>query len=217
MKKNYCDITILIDRSGSMGHLTNDVIGGINKFIEDQKKVEGEVTLTLIQFDDKYEVNYIAKPIQYVEPLNIFTYKPRGTTAMLDAIAKAIISTGERYNIMPEEDRPEKVIFLIQTDGEENSSYEYNTETVKQLIEVQENKYSWEVVFMGANIDAVKVAAGIGIKSSKAMTFSASSVGVQNAFSSFSDNVVNYRTSAKRDMSYENIDYEKQNDFLSIS
>lgn len=214
MKKDYCDITILLDRSGSMSSLTRDVIGGINGFINDQKEIPGEVTLTLIQFDDRYEVNYIAKPIQYVEPLNSYTYVPRGTTAMLDAIGKAIISTGERYSNMQEEDRPEKIIFLIQTDGEENASIEYNLEKVKRMIEEQEKKYSWEVVFMGANIDAVQTASYLGISASKAMTFSATSVGVQNAFNSFSSNVASYRRSSKSDMSYEKDDYEKQSDLL---
>lgn len=119
MKENYSDITVVLDRSGSMECLTNEVIGAFNTFVDDQKQVEGEATFTLVQFDDHYEVNYDAINIQDAKHLDETTYVPRGMTALFDAVGKAIISTGKRLSAMAESDRPEKIIFLIQTDGEE--------------------------------------------------------------------------------------------------
>ena len=141
MKQNYSDITVVLDRSGSMGVLTNEVIGAFNTFVDEQKQVEGEATFTLIQFDDRYEVNCEAINIQHVSHLDETTYVPRGMTALFDAVGKAIVSTGKRLSDMAESDRPEKVIFLIQTDGEENASKKYSLSTVKSMIREQQEVY----------------------------------------------------------------------------
>lgn len=210
MKQNYSDITVVLDRSGSMGVLTNEVIGAFNNFVDEQKQVEGEATFTLIQFDDQYEVNCEAIDIQAARHLDETTYVPRGMTALFDAVGKAILSTGKRLNAMAESDRPEKVIFLIQTDGEENASKEFSLSTIKSMIREQQEVYSWEFVFLGANIDAVSVAADIGIRRDRAMKYANNAEGVSEALCSLSTNLASFRRGNKVDMSYEESDYDAQ-------
>lgn len=210
MKQNYSDITVVLDRSGSMGVLTNEVIGAFNSFVDDQKQVEGEATFTLIQFDDRYEVNCEAINIQDVSHLDETSYVPRGMTALFDAVGKAIVSTGKRLSDMAESDRPEKVIFLIQTDGEENASKKYSLSKVKSMIREQQEVYSWEFVFLGANIDAISVAADIGIQQGRAMKYANNADGVSEALCSLSTNLASYRRGEKVDMSYEESDFDAQ-------
>jgi uncharacterized protein YegL len=210
LKKDYCHIVAIIDRSGSMGGLENEVIGGFNKFVSDQKEAPGTATLSLIQFDNEYEVNYEFIDIQNVPDLNGDTYIPRGMTAMYDAIGKAITSTGKKLSEMNENDRPDKVIILIQTDGMENASHEYNSQIIKNMIKEQEEKYSWSFVFLGANINAKVTASIIGINKKMSMTFAANSQGMTSAFNSVSENLTAVRGGFKGDMSYENKDYTAQ-------
>ena len=212
MKKDYCHITAIIDRSGSMTGLENEVIGGFNSFLSDQKKVEGTATMSLIQFDNMYELNYEFVDIQDVKDLNHETYIPRGMTAMHDAIGKAIISTGTKLGELAEDDRPDKVIVLIQTDGEENSSHEFNVRTIKKMIEEQEKTYAWTFVFLGANINAKDTATNIGIDKKMSMSFAPNSKGMTSAYDSVSENLTQYRCGVKRDMSYEDKDYIAQSD-----
>lgn len=210
MKQNYSDITVVLDRSGSMGSLTEEVIGSFNNFLDEQKKVEGEATFTLIQFDDQYEVNFDAIDLQKTSHLDESTYVPRGMTALFDAVGKAIISTGKRLSAMDESVRPEKVIFLIQTDGEENASKEFSLKKVKSMIREQQEVYSWEFVFLGANIDAVSVAADIGIRQDRAMKYANNAQGTKEAFCSLSSNMASFRRGEKVDMSYEDRDFDAQ-------
>ena len=210
MKQNYSDITVVLDRSGSMGSLTEEVIGSFNNFLDEQKKVEGEATFTLIQFDDQYEVNFDAIDLQKTSHLDENTYVPRGMTALFDAVGKAIISTGKRLSAMDESVRPEKVIFLIQTDGEENASKEFSLKKVKSMIREQQEVYSWEFVFLGANIDAVSVAADIGIRQDRAMKYANNAQGTKEAFCSLSSNMASFRRGEKVDMSYEDRDFDAQ-------
>jgi len=210
MKQNYSDITVVLDRSGSMGGLTDEVIGAFNTFVDEQKKVQGEATFSLIQFDDHYEVNYKAIDIKDVTHLNEKTYVPRGMTALYDAVGKTIISTGKRLSHMEESERPEKIIFLIQTDGEENASKQHTLKDVKSMIKEQQEKYSWEFVFLGSNIDAVGVATDIGIRQDRAMKYANNPQGTRDAFCSLSSNLASYRCGEKVDMSYEDKDLDAQ-------
>lgn len=207
MKKGYTHIIAIIDRSGSMSHLRNEVIGGFDTFVDDQKKAEGTATMTLIQFDNQYEVDFDFLNIQEVPNI---TYSPRGCTAMLDAIGKAINSTGEKLAGMDESDRPEKVIVMIQTDGEENASREYNADTIKKMITEQESTYNWDFVFLGANMDAVGTAVDLGMKSGNAMNFMANSRGMGAAINSVSENLTSVRCYSKANMSYETKDFTAQ-------
>jgi uncharacterized protein YegL len=174
MKDNYSHISIVLDRSGSMGSVQDATIEGLNGFIKQQQSLKDvEATVTLVQFDDKYEVNYDFRPLKDVVPLNKATYQPRGSTALLDAIAKTIDATGKALAALPESLRPSKVIFVIQTDGYENASREFTRNQVFDLISHQRDKYLWEFLFLGAGQDAIATAALYGIASKSSLSYTA--------------------------------------------
>lgn len=181
MNKNLTEIIFLLDRSGSMSGLENDTIGGFNSFIERQCQLEGETLLTTVLFDDQYEVLWNGKDAKKVR-LTSKEYFVRGTTALLDAAGKTILDVGHRLSKTPEEQRPGSVIFVITTDGMENASREFTYEKVKELIKHQQEKYSWEFIFMGANIDAAEEAESLGISKENAFDFEASEVGVEKMY-----------------------------------
>jgi hypothetical protein len=210
MKKDKTDITLVLDRSGSMESVKTDTIGGVNQFINDQKKFPGEANFSLIQFDDKYDVVFDGKDLQEVQLLTDHTYIPRGMTALLDAIGKTIERTGKRLEGLAEEERPEKVVFVIQTDGYENYSKQFTTEKIADMISHQRDIYKWEFVFLGANQDAIASAAKIGIQPTHAMTYAHTPVGVACAFSSFSTNIGNYRSDTVTSAGYTDEDRKKQ-------
>src|SRR3990167_396194 len=170
MKSGYTHIAIVLDRSGSMQSCIADTIGGFNAFIEEQKKVPGEATLTLVQFDDAYEWVQAGLPLKDIPALK---FEPRGSTALLDAIGKTINDQGLWLSVKHEHDRPEKVIFVIITDGHENASREFTRDKIFQLIRQQESQYQWQFVFIGANQDAIAAGAQIGVYSDSALTYDA--------------------------------------------
>ncbi len=188
------DITYIIDRSGSMQPLANDAIGGFNKFLEDQQGAPGEATLSLVLFDHEIDVPYHGVPIKEVKPLDGKTYQPRGSTALLDAVAIAIDRTGDRLKAMKEEDRPEKVMVIIMTDGHENASTDITREELKRKIERQEKEYSWNFVFMGANQDSFAAAVKLGIRADMASNFAPSSVGTQKGYAETSEALLHARS-----------------------
>ena len=181
MNLNLTEIVFLIDRSGSMGGLETDTIGGFNAFIENQKQIEGDTAVTTVLFDDKYELLYNGIEAEKVK-LSNKEYFVRGSTALLDAIGKTIIDVGYRLSVMEESQRPAKVIFVITTDGMENASKEFTYKKVKELIKHQQEKYQWEFIFLGANIDASKEAGNIGISTDNAFNYEASKVGVEKMY-----------------------------------
>jgi hypothetical protein len=210
MKSGYTDISIVLDRSGSMQSVKSDTIGGFNAFLEDQQKAGGEATITLAQFDDVYEVVYSAIPLANAKPLDDKTFVPRGSTALLDAIGRTIHGTGRRLEGMPESKRPEKVIFVILTDGEENASKEFPPQKINEMISHQRDVYKWDFVFLGANQDAITTAANLGVPTQNALTYVANSAGTQQAFGSLSKNVANYRAGRSRGVDFSEEDREKQ-------
>ncbi|WP_226537059.1 vWA domain-containing protein [Fictibacillus halophilus] len=181
MNKNLTEIIFLLDRSGSMSGLEKDTIGGFNSFIERQCQLEGDTLLTTVLFDDQYEVLWNGKDARKVR-LTSKEYFVRGTTALLDAAGKSILDVGHRLAKTPEKQRPGSVIFVITTDGMENASREFSYEKVKELIKHQQEKYSWEFIFMGANIDAEEEAESLGISKENAFDFEASEVGVEKMY-----------------------------------
>lgn len=192
-KPNSTFIGIVIDRSGSMSGLRTDVIGGFNQFLADQKKIPGYARVTMTQFDHEYKVLYSNVSITEVQPLTPETYEPRGSTALLDAVGRTVNSIGAHLASLKESDRPNQVIMLIMTDGEENSSVEFNLDQIKSMIEHQRSKYQWEFVFIGANQDSFASASALGMNANNSYTYAANSVGVQNLFAATSKGMTSYR------------------------
>lgn len=188
------EIVCIIDRSGSMHSIVDDAIGGFNAFLEDQKKVDGEATLTFVQFDNEYEVVHENKPLNDVPNLDLNTYVPRGSTALLDAIGRTIDTVGKRLSNTPEDKRPNKVIVSILTDGEENASREYTLSKIKEMITHQKEKYNWEFIFLAANQDAFSEGFKLGIDSKDTFAFAANSVGTRNAYKNMGNVNKSYRT-----------------------
>lgn len=183
MKKNLTEMVFILDRSGSMYSLTEDTIGGFNSMIDSQKKETGEAYVTTALFDDQYELLHDHVNIKEIKPITNAEYYARGNTALLDAIGKTINSIGSRLSATPEDERPDKVIFVITTDGMENASFEFDKKTVKEMIEHQQNKYSWVFMFLGTNMDAVSEAASYGINTDFARTYTASAQGTSSLYS----------------------------------
>jgi uncharacterized protein YegL len=192
MKDNLTEIIAVIDKSGSMQELTSDTIGGFNSFIEEQKKLPGEAIITTVLFDHNYRVLHDRKNLKDIKPITNCDYRAEGNTALLDALGKAMNSVGVKLDKTPEEERPSKVIVVIITDGEENSSKEFTNEKIKEMIDLQKSVYSWEFLFLGANIDSFAVAGNIGINN--AVNYSASNIGVQSVYRSVSLACANFRT-----------------------
>lgn len=173
MKADFIDLTLIVDRSGSMNSIREDAEGGVNTFIEQQRGEPGEATLTLVQFDTEYEFVHNGVPISEVPEYKLV---PRGATALLDAVGRAINETGARLAAMDEAVRPGLVLFVVMTDGLENSSREFTKTQVKEMIEHQESKYSWHFMFLGADQDAFAEGAAMGLSPDAIADFDSSQV-----------------------------------------
>lgn len=205
-------IVAILDRSGSMQPLRQATITGFNEFLEGQKAAPGEAQLSLIQFDHQYEVNYLAKPIKDAAPLTMETYSPRGNTALLDAIGRAIIETGKTLAGLPEASRPEKVIIVIDTDGAENASTEFDHKKIGGMIHHQTDVYKWEFIFLGANQDAIMTAGQMGIKAAHAMNTQASVRGTGSKFAAASAYVTRSRVATMDSMGKNSFTKEERAD-----
>ena len=182
MKKGLTEIVFILDRSGSMSGLEADTIGGYNSMLAKQKKEEGDAILSTVLFDDRTEVLHDRVSVHKVEPLTDNEYYVRGCTALLDAVGGAIEHIGHIHKELPEDERPEKTLFIITTDGMENASRRYDYAKVKKLVEKKKKKHQWEFIFMGANIDAVSVAGRFGVSKNRAVRYECDAVGTQINF-----------------------------------
>ena len=171
MKKGLTEIVFILDRSGSMSGLEKDTIGGFNSLIERQKKEEGEAYISTVLFDNESRILHDRVPLDRVRPMTEEEYFVGGCTALLDAVGGAIHHIGNVHKYAREEDRPEKTLFVITTDGQENASRQYNYEKVKKLVERQKERYGWEFLFLGANIDAAKEAGRFGIQADRTANY----------------------------------------------
>ena len=171
MKKNLTEMVFILDKSGSMAGLEADTIGGFNGMIERQKKEDGNALVSTVLFSDKSVVIHDRVDLQKIEPMTDRQYYVGGCTALIDAIGGAIHHIGNVHKYAREEDRPEHTIFVITTDGMENASRFYTSDQVKAMVQRQKERYGWEFLFLGANIDAVETAAHIGIAEDRAVTF----------------------------------------------
>ena len=195
MKKNLAELVFILDRSGSMAGLEKDTIGGFNAMIEKQKGEAGEALISTVLFDNETQVIHDRVPLDRVEPLTDREYYVRGCTALLDAVGGAIHHIGNVHKYAREEDRPEKTLFVITTDGMENASRRYTYDRVKAMIEHEKQKYGWEFLFLGANIDAAREAARFGIDADRAANYHADHVGTGVIYEAVSETVANFRAS----------------------
>ena len=196
MKKNLTELVFILDRSGSMAGLEADTIGGFNAMIEKQRGEPGEAVISTVLFDNEAEVIHDRISLDSVPALTEKEYYVRGCTALLDAVGGAIHHIGNVHKYAREEDRPEKTLFVITTDGLENASRRYTYDKVKAMIERQREKYGWEFLFLGANIDASREAARFGIRADCAADYHADSIGTEAVYESVCEAVCQVRRAA---------------------
>jgi len=201
MRENLTELVFILDRSGSMSGLESDTIGGFNSMIEKQQKEEGEAFVSTVLFDDRCDVLYDRVKIEDVKKMTDEDYFVRGCTALLDAVGGAINHIGNIQKYAREEDRPAKTLFVITTDGLENASRRYSFKDVKRMIERQKEKYNWEFLFLGANIDAIEVAGNMGISRDRAANFHSDHAGTAINYEVLEETVSRVRSCKSADMS----------------
>jgi len=198
MRSDYCELAIVLDRSGSMSTVKNDMEGGFARLMEEQRKLPGECRVTLTQFDTQgIDTVYESKPVADVPALVL---EPRGGTPLLDAVGDAVTSLGKRLAAKPEAERPGSVVVLIITDGEENSSTRFTKAQVKELVERQTTTYKWSFIYLGANVDAFAEAGSMGIAAAAAASYTPDSAGVKAAYFAASASVGRSRSGGTADL-----------------
>ena len=211
MKNNITELVFILDRSGSMAGLESDTIGGFNAMIAKQKKEDGECYISTVLFDNVSEVLHDRVKLSEIKPMTDKEYTVRGCTALIDALGGAIHHIGNIHKYARPEDVPEHTMFVITTDGMENASQRYTSDQVKRMIERQKEKYGWEFLFIGANIDAVETAQRYGISSDRAVNYNADSEGTGILYESVACAVSNVRKCASLDSSWrDNLDQDFQ-------
>ena len=196
MKKHLTEIVFILDRSGSMSGLEKDTIGGFNAMLRKQKREAGSAVISTVLFDHETLVLHDRVPLERVAPMTRNDYQVRGCTALLDAVGKAIHHIGNVHKYARPEDRPEKTLFVITTDGMENASRVYTYEKLKAMIRRQEEQYGWEFLFLGANIDAAKEAARFGIREDRAADYHADPRGTGAVYETLSEAITQVRCCA---------------------
>ena len=202
MKNNMTELVFILDRSGSMSGLESDTIGGFNSLIEKQRRQEGECYVSVVLFDNESEVLYDRVKLSEVGEMTAEDYTVRGCTALIDAIGGAIHHIGNIHKYARKEDVPEHTMFVITTDGMENASYRYSSDRVKKMVERQKEKYGWEFLFIGANIDSVETAGRFGIGADRAVNYHADSKGTSVLFEAVSRSIGSMRSGAALDESW---------------
>lgn len=194
MRKGLTELVFILDRSGSMGGLETDTIGGFNSLLAKQKKEAGDAIVSTVLFDNEVEVLHDRVPLAEVSPLTAKDYYVRGCTALLDAVGTAIHHIGNVHKYARAEDVPEHTLVIITTDGMENASHRYEISQVKKMVKRQQEKYAWEFLFLGANIDAVETASGFGIAPQRAANFQSDHEGTLLNYEVLSETVCAVRT-----------------------
>ncbi|WP_461207918.1 vWA domain-containing protein, partial [Clostridium sp. DL1XJH146] len=195
MKTNITEVVFILDKSGSMSGLERDTIGGYNAMIKKQKKEQGKAIVTTVLFDDNYELLHDRINIKGIQPITENEYFVGGCTSLLDAIGKTVNMIVNVQRNTSIDEKADSVIFIITTDGMENSSKEYSYEKIKKLIEWQKEKYGWEFIFLGANIDAIATAERFGISRDRASNYNADGEGTRLNYEAVSDVISEYRVS----------------------
>lgn len=203
MKKGLTELVFILDRSGSMSGLESDTIGGFNSVLTKQQTEEGSANITTVLFDDKYELLHDRYNITKISKISEKEYFVRGTTALLDAIGKTIHKMGNVQKYSTDDERAEKVMFVIITDGMENASREYSYDRIKNMIDHQKKKYEWEFIFLGANIDAVETASRFGISEDRAANYHADGEGTMLNYEVVSETVSMVRSKRSIDSTWK--------------
>ena len=212
-KNGITELVFILDRSGSMSGLEKDTIGGFNSMIEKQKKQEGECYISTVLFDNESEVIHDRVKLSEIKPMTEDDYYVRGCTALIDAIGGAIHHIGNVHKYARPEDVPEHTMFIITTDGMENASRRYTSDRVKAMIERQKEKYGWEFLFIGANIDAVETAAQYGINPDRAVNYNADEKGTKILYATVSESICQMSANAPLQANWSeeiNKDYQKR-------
>lgn len=217
IKNGITELVFILDRSGSMASLVEDTVGGFNAMINKQKKLDGKCFVSTVLFDNESSVLHDRVPLEKVEPMTEDDYTVGGCTALIDAIGGAVKHIANIHKYARLEDVPEHTLFVITTDGLENASHRYSSREVKQMIELEKEKYGWEFIFAGANIDAVETAGKIGINPCRSVNYVHDGAGSKNLFACVSEAVCSIRENSE-DMSdildsfgkKANADYEKR-------
>lgn len=197
MKQDKTEIVFILDRSGSMALLADDTIDGYNSFIEEQKSLRGDSRLTTVLFNHEYSLLHDSIDLNKVKPIANKDYVPAGTTALLDAVGFTINFINDRITHTSKEDKPNKVIFVITTDGNENASREFSKHRIKTMITHQTDEHGWKFLFLGANIDAITVAESYGIAGGQSCNYTASAAGTDSMYKSVSNTVSSYRSTGE--------------------
>jgi len=214
MKNDYTHISVILDRTGSMESIRDDTIGGFNTFLQDQKKLPGTATLTLVQFDtqDPYEVIHRFKPIQVVPELTRDTYVPRASTPLLDAMGRGINDLEKSIADLKEEERPSKVVVVIVTDGQENSSREFRKDHIEKMIKEKTGKYAWQFVFLSADLAAIGDATDVGIQANAMLLFKKDGAGTADAWACLSERTSDFRSAKQKDVRFKPEDRKHPDD-----
>ena len=205
-------ISIILDRTGSMETIRDDVIGGFNTFLENQKKEKDDVSLTLVQFDtqDPYEVIHWLKPIDEIPKLTHATYVPRAATPLLDALGRGINDLEKCLSEIKKSERPKKVVMVVITDGQENSSVEFKKDQIVKMIKEKQKKNGWQFVFLSADLDSIDDAGDYGFHRGSTMAFDKDGKGVSEAFLSLSERLIDFRNDKAGDVFFNEEDRRKQ-------
>lgn len=192
-RHDLTDITLVLDRSGSMGAVKQATIDAFNVFLRSQRAGAGSARLSLVQFDDQYEMVYQSLPLIEAADLDAHTYQPRASTALLDAMGRTIVTTKRRLDALPASDRPGTVVFATLTDGLENASREFTVQRINELIRLHREELGWQFVFLAANQDAIVTAAAMGMGAAQALTFGHSPAGTAQCFAALGDKLHHLR------------------------
>ena len=196
MNNNLTELVFVLDKSGSMSGLEKDTIGGFNSMLKKQREEEGDVVISTVLFDDRMQVLHDRTDLGSISDLTDRDYQVGGCTALLDALGRSIKHISKVQKSLPEDERPAKTMFIITTDGQENSSHEYSYERIRKMVEKKQEKKQWEFLFLGANMDAISAAADIGIKAGRASNFVCDAKGTAVNYAALSKAVSRVRKAA---------------------
>ena len=208
MKNEMTELVFILDKSGSMAGLEKDTIGGFNALVEKQRQLQGDVRVTTVLFNQSYELLHDRISLKGISTLTEDDYEVGGTTALLDAIGSTVQKIANAQKRTMEEERADKVMFVITTDGMENASCEYNYKKINEMIAMQKQKFNWEFIFLGANIDAVATARQFGVEEEFAVEYHADPEGTQLNYQVLSEAVSSFRTGKSIDRNWKK-DIEK--------